>query len=116
MQLFNKAVVAVLPALPVSIVRRFANRYIAGETVADAVSSVRSLMAENCCATLTILGEHVTDKTKANQTVDQYIQLLDTIAKENLDSNRSSVLRIAHSVALLPESDRKPNWSTLERP
>ena len=57
MHLLNRLVVAAIPAVPKPIVRYFAGRYIAGETVQDAVATVRALNAEGVCATLDVLGE-----------------------------------------------------------
>jgi proline dehydrogenase len=89
MNLLNKFVVAAIPFVPKPIVRIFASRYIAGETIADAVRCVRQLNAEGVCATLDVLGEDVTNKNEAIQSRSQSIEVLHTIAKEKLDSNLS---------------------------
>ena len=89
MNLLNKLVVAAIPLVPKSIVRIFASRYIAGETIADAVRCVRQLNTEGVCATLDVLGEDVTNKNEAIQSRSQSIEVLHTIAKEKLDSNLS---------------------------
>ena len=41
-----------LPFVPRGIVRRVASRYVAGETLGDAVETVRRLNAQGCLATL----------------------------------------------------------------
>jgi proline dehydrogenase len=89
MNLLNKLVVAAIPLIPKPIVRIFASRYIAGETVADAVRCVRQLNSEGVCATLDVLGEDVTNKNEALLSRTQSIEVLHTIAKEKLDSNLS---------------------------
>jgi proline dehydrogenase len=89
MRLLNKFVVATIPFIPKSVVRIFANRYIAGETLADAVRTVRQLNGEGVCATLDVLGEDITNKEEAVQSRNQSIEVLHTIAKEKLDSNLS---------------------------
>jgi proline dehydrogenase len=89
MNLLNKFVVATIPFIPKSIVRIFANRYIAGETLADAVRCVRQLNGEGVCATLDVLGEDITNTDEAAQSRNQSIEVLHTIAKEKLDSNLS---------------------------
>lgn len=89
MNLLNRLVVATIPLIPKPIVRIFASRYIAGETVSDAVQCVRQLNAEGVCATLDVLGEDVTDKDDALYSRTQSIEVLHTIAKEKLDSNLS---------------------------
>jgi proline dehydrogenase len=89
MNLLNKLVVATLPAVPKPIVRHFAGRYIAGETLTDAVRCVRQLNREGVCATLDVLGEDITNKEEAAISRSQSIEVLHTITKEKLDSNLS---------------------------
>jgi proline dehydrogenase len=89
MNLINKLVVITLPAVPKPIVRHFAGRYIAGETLADAVRCVRQLNREGVCATLDVLGEDITNKDEAALSRSQSIEVLHTITKEKLDSNLS---------------------------
>jgi proline dehydrogenase len=89
MHLLNKLVVATLPAVPRSVVRQFANRYIAGETLADAVRTVRHLNGEGVCATLDVLGEDITVREDAVVARRQSIEVLHAITREKLDSNLS---------------------------
>ncbi|MBM2845141.1 MAG: Proline dehydrogenase [Bacteroidetes bacterium] len=89
MSMLNKLVVATLPVVPKSVVRQFANRYIAGETLADAVRCVRQLNTESVCATLDVLGEDITNKEEAVVSRNQSIQVLHTLTREKLDSNLS---------------------------
>ena len=89
MRLLNQLVVAAIPAVPRPVVRYFAGRYIAGETVQDAVTTVRALNAEGVCATLDVLGEDITSRDEAVASREQSNQVLHTIAREKLDSNLS---------------------------
>lgn len=89
MNAVNKFVVATLPYIPRPLVRQFAGRYIAGETLADAVRCVRQLNSEGVCATLDVLGEDITNKDEAVTSSQQSVEVLHTIAKEKLDSNLS---------------------------
>jgi len=89
MSMLNRLVVATLPLVPKSVVRQFANRYIAGETLADAVRCVRQLSSETVCATLDVLGEDITTKEEAVVSRNHSIQVLHTIMRENLNSNLS---------------------------
>ncbi len=89
MNVLNKLVVAALPAVPKSIVRHFAGRYIAGETLAEAVRCVRQLNGEGVCATLDVLGEDITNQDEAAHSRNQSIEVLHAIAREKLDSNLS---------------------------
>jgi len=89
MHLLNKLVVATLPAVPRPMVRFFAARYIAGETLADAVTTVRQLNAEGASATMDVLGEDITRREEASEARAQCEEVLHTIAREKLDSNLS---------------------------
>jgi len=89
MHLLNKLVVAALPAVPKSIIRYFAGRYIAGETLQHAVDCVRKLNSEGACATLDVLGEDVTTEQEAELSCRQSIEVLHAIERERLDSNLS---------------------------
>jgi proline dehydrogenase len=89
MHVLNKLVVAAIPAVPKPIVRYFAGRYIAGETLDDAVRTVRALNAEGVCATLDVLGEDVTREDEAVASREQSNRVLHAIARERLDSNLS---------------------------
>jgi proline dehydrogenase len=89
MNLFNKIVIAVLPAVPRSIVKTFASRYIAGEEISDAVRVVRELNRDGILATLDVLGEDITQREEAIQSRDMILSVLDAITAERLDSNVS---------------------------
>jgi len=89
MEPINRAIVALLPVLPKSTIRIFAQRYIAGETLGDAISVVRSLNQQGLCATLDVLGENVSTKEEAIVARETYKHLLRTIPREKLDSTIS---------------------------
>lgn len=89
MHLLNKLVVASLPFIPRPIVRFFAGRYIAGETIQHAIDTVRQLNAEGVCATIDVLGEDVFTREETVASRNQSIEVLETIVREKLDSNLS---------------------------
>ncbi len=89
MHLLNKLVVTTIPLVPRPIVRYFAGRYIAGETLQDAVRTVRELNAEGVAATLDVLGEDITKREEALASRGSSIEVLRTIVKEKLDANLS---------------------------
>jgi proline dehydrogenase len=89
MTLFDKLIRYGMPFIPKPIVRRVAQRYVAGEAVADAVRTIRELNVEGAMATVDVLGEEVTDRGAAEAAVDQYLELLATISREGLDANVS---------------------------
>ena len=87
--LFDRLVVGTLPFIPKTVVRRFARRYVAGETLDDAVRTVRELSAEGAMATVDVLGESVTRREQTEQTRDEYLRVLDTIVANRLEANVS---------------------------
>ncbi len=89
MGLFNKLISICLPIFPRPIVGFFSRPYIAGDRLSDAVRVVKDLMAEGACATIDVLGEAVTDKSRALAALDNYIGVLQAIKEENLDANIS---------------------------
>ena len=85
----HRLVVRTLPLVPKAVVRRIASRYVAGETLEEALAVVRSLNAEGCTATLDVLGEDVTLPDETEVTVIAYQRALADIAARGLDSNIS---------------------------
>lgn len=59
-------------------------RYVAGETIADAVRTARSLRESGMLVTLDYLGEHLTDRTQADGVVEEYLALLDALVAADL--------------------------------
>ncbi|MFN2386881.1 MAG: proline dehydrogenase family protein [Thermoanaerobaculia bacterium] len=89
MNLLNDFVVRALPLAPRSVVQRVASRYVAGETLEQALACVASLNRQGCMATLDVLGEDVTRREESEETVAEYLRALDAIAARRLDSNVS---------------------------
>lgn len=89
MNLLNKLIVNTLPAIPRPIVRKFANKYIAGEKLSDAVRVVKDLNKKGIMATLDVLGEAISTRQEAITARDEILELFPTIQKEKLDSNVS---------------------------
>jgi len=89
MGFLDRAVALSLPLVPKSIVRSISKRYIAGETLGEAVQCVRQLNDEGAMATVDVLGEDITESRQADETVDQYFAALDAIREHGLDCNIS---------------------------
>lgn len=85
----SRLVVAALPLVPRPVIRRIASRYVAGETLDQALETVAQLNAQGCMATLDVLGEDVGREEEAERTVSEYRLALDGIAARGLDSNVS---------------------------
>jgi proline dehydrogenase len=66
-----------------------ASRFVAGESVDEAVEATRQLNARGLMATLDYLGESVKAPSEANAARDQILYLLDRIDAAHIDSNVS---------------------------
>lgn len=71
------------------LAKRFANRFVAGETIDDALRAVRGLNERGIAASLDLLGESVTNEREARAARDAYLQILDAIHRERLNANVS---------------------------
>ncbi len=87
MNFLNRLIVTTLPVVPKPIVRKFANRYIAGENLSEAVRVVKELNRKNIMATLDVLGESINTKQEAIAARDEILKLFQVIQEEKLDSN-----------------------------
>jgi proline dehydrogenase len=87
--LLDRALVHLLPAVPRPIVRRIADRYIAGEEIDDAVATVAELNEDGLTATIDVLGEEIHNAEEAQEIVDAYHDTLDAIGEHGLDANVS---------------------------
>lgn len=90
MSLFDRLVITGLPLVPKFIVGRVASRYVAGESLDEAVRTIQELNAEGAMATLDLLGEEVHEATKAREAGETYLRILDAIAEHDLDCNIST--------------------------
>jgi proline dehydrogenase len=71
------------------LARRFANRFVAGETLDTALQAVRQLNAKGITATLDLLGESVHNEAEARTAGREYVRMLEEIDRLKLDSNVS---------------------------
>lgn len=71
------------------LAKRFAARFVAGETIDDAVRAVRELNDRGISATMDLLGESVTRAEEAAVVADEYLRLLDRMHAERLQANVS---------------------------
>jgi proline dehydrogenase len=69
--------------------RRLASRFIAGEEIDDALRVIRRLNGEGFMVTLDYLGESVHEAAAAEAACQTYLQLLDRLAAEKMDSHVS---------------------------
>jgi len=89
MSLIDRVLVTTLPFVPKPIVRRFSRRYVAGDSLDEAIRAVRDLNAAGACTTIDVLGEDVASEAEARAAADGYLRVLEAIEREKLDSNVS---------------------------
>lgn len=89
MNVLDRAIARMLPAVPKPIVRKISDRYIAGPTLEDACRVVKELSAKGKLATLDVLGEEHENTEQTRGVVLEYDRVFDTIEREGLDSNVS---------------------------
>ena len=71
------------------LAKRFARRFVAGETLEDALRAIQGLNAKGISASLDLLGESVTNEREARAAGAAYVGMLDRIAERRLDANVS---------------------------
>ncbi len=69
--------------------RRFASRFVAGETLDEALAAVAELNRKGITASLDLLGESVRSEAEARAAGREYITMLDRIQERRLDTNVS---------------------------
>ncbi len=72
-----------------SVSRRVARRFVAGETLNDAVEAARNVNREMRLASLDLLGENVSDEAGARRAAENYLSIFERIEREKLDANVS---------------------------
>jgi len=71
------------------LARRFASRFVAGETVDSAVSAARELARRGITASLDLLGESVTEEREALAARDHYLRMLEALSAAGPEVNVS---------------------------
>ena len=71
------------------LARRFASRFVAGETIESGVVAARELAARGITASLDFLGESVKEEREAVAARDQYLRMLDSMAAAGVEVNVS---------------------------
>jgi proline dehydrogenase len=87
--IIDKAVASSVAVIPRPIVRKIANRYIAGEHLEDAIDTVRNLNGQGCLATIDVLGESTRSKSDATEKLEQYKRVVDALEANDLKSGIS---------------------------
>jgi proline dehydrogenase len=69
--------------------KKFAARFVAGETLDTALTAVKALNARKITASLDLLGESVSTEPEARAAAQEYLTMLDRIHEEKLNANVS---------------------------
>ena len=86
----HNLIVGTVKILPKSVIYLFAKKYIAGKSLEKGVAATKHLNSKGISATMDVLGESVSRKEDAINFVNDFLELLDTIENEKLDSNIST--------------------------
>jgi len=71
------------------LARRFASRFVAGESIEEGVEAARELGRRGITASLDLLGESITVETEAVAARDQYLRMLERMAASGTEVNVS---------------------------
>jgi len=71
------------------VARKFASRFVAGETIDAAVAAARELCTRGISTSLDLLGESITQEGDALAACEQYIEMLDRMAAAGVEVNVS---------------------------
>ena len=86
---FSKLVVGMTVRMPKWFVGWVSRRYVAGNTIDDAVKVMQRLSKENACFTVDVLGEEISTMAEAQYFYDEYTSLISAIIDNGLDSDLS---------------------------
>ncbi|MDR4508365.1 MAG: proline dehydrogenase family protein [Candidatus Brocadiaceae bacterium] len=89
MKFINQFIVYLVKILPKLIVHIFAKRYIAGETLQDAIHVIKALNAKGIVATIDVLGEATRTKEEAEEEKKECIRVLEKIDENKLAAHLS---------------------------
>jgi len=87
--MFNKFIAAILPWFPKKFIWIFSKSYISGVTIEDAMRVSKDLNSKKIKVTLDVLGEFIKSLDEAELNKKEYLNLIDTSFKNNIDGNVS---------------------------
>jgi proline dehydrogenase len=89
MHFFNTLVARTIPLVPRRLIQKISKRYIAGETLGQAIERIRALNQQGFSVTVDVLGETATTLLAMQSTVDEYLQVLQSIGAHGLNASIS---------------------------
>lgn len=82
-------IAGILPYMPKNFVWIFSKRYIAGKKIEDALRVSKELNGQGIKVTVDLLGEFITKLSEAEANKFEYLNIIETFQKENIDGNYS---------------------------
>lgn len=87
--MINKLIAQTLPYFPKKFVWIFSKKYIAGETIEEAIIASRELNKNNIKVTVDLLGEFITNLDQARENKDEYLKIIEHFEAAQIDGNYS---------------------------
>jgi len=82
-------IASILPYMPKRLVWIFSKRYIAGIDIKDAIRVSKEFNTQGIKVTIDLLGEFITRLDQAEENKNEYLNIIETVQKENIDGNYS---------------------------
>lgn len=83
--MLTRIVLATLPLVPKPLMRKIASRYIAGETLQEALTRLRELAQRGHPGIIDVLGEGIADEREARAVAANYVEAARAVAAAKLD-------------------------------
>src|SRR5680860_53106 len=87
--MLNKLIANILPHMPKKLVWVFSKRYIAGETIEEALLASKLLNEKDIVVTIDLLGEFIQTLDEAKDNRDQYFGIINRFTSEKVKGNFS---------------------------
>ncbi|MBE0646352.1 MAG: proline dehydrogenase family protein [Bacteroidales bacterium] len=87
--MFNKLISHLLPFMPKKLVWLFSKKYIAGETIDDAIRVCHDMNGLGMMITIDLLGEFITRLDEATAYKNKYLEIIDRVEADKINGNYS---------------------------
>ncbi len=87
--MLNKLIANILPFMPKKLIWVFSKRYIAGETIEEALLASKLLNEQNIEVTIDLLGEFIESLEEAEENKNQYLEIIERFTSDSVKGNFS---------------------------
>ncbi|WP_282039077.1 proline dehydrogenase family protein [Saccharicrinis aurantiacus] len=87
--MISKVITAILPHLPKKFVWMFSKKYIAGDSLSDAIKVSQKLNNQGINVTIDLLGEFIENMSQADYYKRQYLDIINTFENKNVEGTYS---------------------------